>query len=339
MKACAACGRLNDDTRKFCGGCGSSLTESPGHVPSVPEGSPMAPQLVPGSISGRSSLGSSLKLGFLLVILTAGLVAIGSLFGPGGAALFLVLAVALNVGSYWFSDRLVIFATGAKEVSREQAPQLHEIVETLAARAGVPKPRVFLMESPAPNAFATGRSPERAVVAVTRGLLNVLDRHELEGVLAHELGHVLNRDLLISSIVACLCGAIMFLATAARWGALLAGDDERVDGLAWLVIGFLAPIGAILVQLGISRSREYRADETGARLSGKPLALASALTRIELAAQHAHPLRVSPQAAHLFLVPPLPKGLIATLFSTHPGTAERVKRLREMAPAAGSGKS
>ncbi|HKS16521.1 MAG TPA: M48 family metalloprotease [Planctomycetota bacterium] len=334
MKACPACGRLNDPTRKFCGGCGSSLADGPPPIPSVREGSPMAPQLVPGSVPGGRALGSSVKLGLMLILLTAGLVGLGSLFGPGGAAVFLVLAVLLNVGSYWYSDRLVIFATGAKEVSREQAPQLHEIVETLASRAGVPKPKVFLMESPAPNAFATGRSPKRAVVAVTRGLLNVLDRHELEGVLGHELGHVLNRDILVSSIVACLCGAIMFLATAARWGAIMAADDERVDGLAWLVIGFLAPIGAMLVQLGISRSREYRADVTGARLSGKPLALASALQRIESASHLAHPLRVSPQAAHLFLVPPLPKGWIATLFSTHPDTAERVKRLKAMVKSA-----
>jgi heat shock protein HtpX len=238
--------------------------------------------------------------------------------------------VLLNFGSYWFSDRLVILATGAREVSPEQAPQLHEVVETLAARAGVPKPKVYLMETAAPNAFATGRNPSRAVVAVTRGLLGALDRHELEGVLAHELGHVLNRDILISSVVACLCGAIMFLATAARWGALMAADDERGDGLVWIAVALLAPIGALLVQLGISRSREYRADELGARLSGKPLALASALQKIETAVQAA-PLRVSPQAAHLFLVPPLPKGWLATIFSTHPSTEERVRRLKSMA--------
>ncbi len=334
MRACAACGRMNDTTRKFCGGCGTSLTADPGRIPDVPEGAPMAPQLAPGAISGGRSFASTLKLGILLTVLTAGLVALGSLFGPGGAAIFLVLAVVMNFGSYWFSDRLVIFATGAKEVSREKAPQLHEIVETLAARAGVPKPKVYVMETPAPNAFATGRTPKRAVVAVTRGLLNVLNKHELEGVLAHELGHVLNRDILISSIVACICGAIMFLASLARWTALFAGDDERVDGIVWLIVGFLAPIGALLVQLGISRSREHRADETGARLSGKPLALASALTRIDQAAQMAHPMRVSPQAAHLFLVPPLPKGWLAKLFSTHPDTAERVKRLKAMVKSA-----
>jgi heat shock protein HtpX len=335
MKACPACGRINETSRKFCGGCGSPLTPGNERILRVPEGAPMMPQIAPGTVAARPGFASTLKLGLLLILLTAGFVALGSLFGPGGAAIFLLLAVCLNLGSYWFSDRLVILATGAKEIPRDQAPQLHEIVETLAERAHIPKPRVYLMETPAPNAFATGRSPRRAVVAVTRGLLNVLDRHELEGVLAHELGHVLNRDILISSIVACLCGAIMFLATLARWGAMMGGDDERVNGLAWLVIGLLAPIGAILIQLGISRSREYRADESGAHLSGK--ALATALQRIETAAQLTPPLRVAPQAAHLFLVPPLPKGWLATLFSTHPATAERVRRLRKMAGAADLG--
>src|SRR5688572_13658672 len=273
MTVCAACGRMNDPSRKFCGGCGAPLTVKVGHVPPVRDGAPMAAQIAPGLVSRRRGLASSVKLGLLLILLTAGLVAIGSLFGPVGAGVFFVLAVLLNFGSYWFSDRLVIFATGAKPVSREQAPQLHEVVESLAGRAGIPMPKIYLMESPAPNAFATGRSPGRAVVAVTRGLLNLLDRNELEGVLAHELGHVVNRDMLISSIVACLCGAIMFIATAARWAALMAADDERVDGAAWLLVGLLAPIGAMLVQLGISRAREHRADETGARLCGKPLAL------------------------------------------------------------------
>lgn len=334
MFACPVCGRLNDPARKFCGGCGGSLRTDPDRIPDIREGAPMEPQIAPGVVAGRRGVASSVKLGLLLVLLTAGLVGFGSLFGPGGAAVFLVLAVLMNFGAFWFSDRLVIAATGAKEVSREKAPQLHDVVESLAARAGVPTPKIYLMETAAPNAFATGRTPKRAVVAVTRGLLGVLDRHELEGVLAHELGHVLNRDILISSVVACLCGAIMFLATAARWGALMASDDERADGLVWVAIGILAPIGAMLVQLGISRSREYRADETGARLSGKPIALASALLRIESASASAHPLRVAPQAAHLFLVPPLPKGWLATLFSTHPSTAERVKRLRAMVKSA-----
>lgn len=339
MRVCPACGRINDPARKFCGGCGTPLTVVTDRVPVVRDGPPMAAQLAPGLVPARRGIASSLKLGLLLVVLTAGLVAIGSLFGPGGAAIFLVLAVLLNFGSYWFSDRIVILATGAKEVSREQAPQLHEIVETLAARAGIPKPKVFLMETAAPNAFATGRSPRRAVVAVTRGLLEILDRHELEGVLAHELGHVLNRDILISSIVACLCGAIMFIASVVRWGALFAGgDDERSDGLVLIFVGLLAPLGAMIVQLGISRSREYRADDMGARLSGKPLALAGALQRIETAAQLT-PMRVSPQAAHLFLVPPLPKGWLATLFSTHPSTAERVRRLKLLVEVAPAGKS
>ena len=334
MKACGACGRLNDPARKFCGGCGTSLLVVLERIPDVPERSAMAAQLAPGAIAGRPGIASSLQFGLLLVVLTAGLVGLGSLFGPGGAAVFLFIAVLMNLGAYWFSDRLVILATGAKEVSIEQAPQLHEIVGSLATRAGVPKPKVYIMETAAPNAFATGRGPKHAVVAVTRGLLGVLDRHELEGVLAHELGHVLNRDILISSIVACLCGAIMFIATAARWGAVMASDDERGDGLVWIAVAILAPIGAMLVQLGISRSREYRADETGARLSGKPLALASALQRIEQAAPAARPMRVTPPAAHLFLVPPLPRGWIATLFSTHPNTAERVRRLKAMVKSA-----
>jgi len=331
MNACFLCGRLNDPSRKFCGGCGADLSVATDRVPTVPEGAPMIPQLTPGIVAAPRGLSSTLKLGVLLVLLTAGLVAIGSLFGPGGAAICFVLAILMNFGSYWFSDRLVIFSTGAKEISAEQAPQLHEIVETLAARAGVPKPKVYLMEAAAPNAFATGRSPKRAVVAVTRGLLGILNRHELEGVLAHELGHVLNRDMLVSSVVACLCGAIMFLATAVRWGAILASDDDRINGLAWIAVAILAPIGALLIQLGISRSRELKADETGARLSGKPLALATALQRLEETTRLTPPMRVSPQAAHLFLVPPLPKGWLASLFSTHPDTAERVRRLKAMA--------
>ena len=332
MKACAACGRMNEPSRKFCGGCGSSLAAATDKVPPVRDGAPMAVQIPPGAVAKSGGVASSLKLGILLIVLTAGLVALGSLWGPGGAAVFFVLAVAMNFGSYWFSDRLVILSTGAREVSAEKAPQLHEIVGTLAERAGIPKPKIYLMETPAPNAFATGRSPKQAVVAVTRGLLNTLDRHELEGVLGHELGHVVNRDMLISSVVACICGAVMFIATAARWAALMASEDERVDGLAWVAVAILAPIGAILVQLGVSRSREHRADETGARLSGKPLALASALQRIESAALAGTPMNVSPQTSHLFLVPPLPKGWLATLFSTHPSTAERVRRLRAMIP-------
>jgi heat shock protein HtpX len=328
MKACPACGRINDPARKFCGGCGAPLPADAERIPDAPSGS--ARDAGPARAMGRPGLGPILNLGLLLVVLTGGLVALGSLFGPGGGAVFLVLAVLMNFGSYWYSDRLVLLATGAKEVAPERAPQLHDIVEKLAKRAGIPKPGVYLMDSPAPNAFATGRSPDRAVVAVTRGLLNVLDRDELEGVLAHELAHVVNRDILISSIVACLAGAVMFLATAARWGALVAGDDERMDGVAWLLVAILAPIGAMLIQLGISRSREYRADESGARLSGKPLALASALQRIEAATSLALPMRVPPQAAHLFLVPPLRKGWLATIFSTHPDTAERVRRLKSM---------
>jgi len=330
MNACFLCGRLNDESRKFCGGCGADLSIATDRIPSVPDGAPMVAQIAPGIVAAPRGITSSLKLGLLLVLLTAGLVGIGSLFGPGGAAICFVLAILMNFGSYWFSDRLVILSTGAKEISPEQAPQLHEIVETLAARAGVPKPKVYLMETTLPNAFATGRSPKRAVVAVTRGLLGILNRHELEGVIAHELGHVLNRDMLVSSVVACLCGAIMFLATAVRWGAILASDDDRINGLAWIAVAILAPIGALLIQLGISRSRELKADETGARLSGKPLALATALQRLEETAKLMPPMRVSPQAAHLFLVPPLPRGWLATLFSTHPDTAERVRRLKAM---------
>ena len=331
MIACASCGRLNDTARKFCGGCGGALSADPDRIPDVREGAPMSVQIPAAAVAGRRGVASSVKLGLLIVALSVGLVLLGSLFGPGGAAVFLGIAVLMNLGAWWFSDRLVIASTGAKEVSREKAPQLHDVVEALAARAGVPKPRIYLMDAEAPNAFATGRTPDRAAVAVTRGLLRVVDRHELEGVLAHELGHVLNRDILISSVVACLCGAIMFLATAARWGALMAADDDRVDGLVWLALVILAPIGAMFVQLGVSRSREYRADETGARLSGKPLALASALLRIESAARGAHPLSVAPEAAHLFLIPPFQKGWLAALFNTHPPTESRVKRLRAMA--------
>ncbi len=302
-------------------------------VPQVPEPEKpvSAPLLTPAAYAFGRDWAGALKVGFLLTALTALFVGAGAwIGGTGGAAVAFVLALALNFGSYWFSDKLVLMTTGAHEVSREQAPQLHQIVEDLARRAGLPKPKVCLMNDPSPNAFATGRDPQRGVVAVTTGLLQIVQRDQLEGIIAHELAHIKNRDMLLSSIVAALAGAIMFLGYIARWGALLFTDEEKGNLLAVIIFGFIAPLGALLVQMGISRAREFKADEGGAYICGNPLALATALERLEQVA-HQQPLRIAPAASHLFIVPPAAAGWIAGLFRTHPKTESRVARLRQMA--------
>jgi len=240
------------------------------------------------------------------------------------------------VFAYWFSGDIALRMAGAREVSPEEAPELHQLVEELATYARLPKPRVAIIDTPAPNAFATGRDANHAVVAVTTGILGILNRDELAGVLAHELGHVRNHDILISSIAATIAGAITMLAQAAQWAMLFGGfggsrDDEDTNPFAALLMIIVAPIAATLIQLAISRSREYAADDTGARLHGNPESLARALEKLEMATS-VRPLPVNPAVAHMFIVNPLKGMNFAGLFSTHPPLEERIRRLRAMQP-------
>ncbi len=281
---------------------------------------------------------NTIKTTVLLAALTALLIAIGgALGGRGGMVIAFALAVVTNMGAYWFSGDIALRMAGAREVSPEQAPDLHRLVDELAMYARLPKPRVALIDSPAPNAFATGRDQNHAVVAVTTGIASLLTRDELAGVLAHELGHVRNKDILIASIAATVAGAITMLAHMAQWAMIFGGgygrsdDDDRVGGLEALVMIIVAPIAATLIQLAISRSREYAADATGAAIVGNPDALASALQKIEWASGR-QPLPVDPATAHLFIVNPLKGGSVnvAGLFSTHPPIEERIRRLHTM---------
>jgi heat shock protein HtpX len=274
---------------------------------------------------------NQLKTIVLLGSLSALLVGFGSLLGPGWTITFGVLAVVLNIGAYFFSDRLVLRMHGARPLAPAQAPRLFETVGDLSARAGIPMPRLFLVDDPHANAFATGRNPEHGVVAVTTGLLERLSFRELRGVLAHEIGHIRNRDILVSSVAAAMAGAITYAANALQWTTLLGGgssDDEEGGSPAGGLL--VAPLAASLVQMGISRSREFMADELGARISGDPGALADALERLEASAAVV-PGIPEPATASLFIVNPFAgaAGLLR-LFSTHPPTAERVRRLREM---------
>jgi heat shock protein HtpX len=251
-----------------------------------------------------------------------------------------VMAVVMNVGSYWFSDTIVLKMYGAREVPESEAPRLHAIVRRLATAAGTPMPKVCVIPGDSPNAFATGRNPEHAAVAATEGILRMLPEDELEAVLAHEMGHVRNRDILIGTVAATIAGAIMMIAHMAQFAAFFGGGRDR-DGegggggvVGMLLLAVLAPLGASLIQMAMSRSREYLADETGARLCGNPLALARALQRISGAAEAVPLESAGPATAHLFIVNPLSAGGIAGLFSTHPPVEERVARLRAMAGGA-----
>ena len=278
-----------------------------------------------------------LKTGFLLALLTVLLVFVGQLIGGSqGATTAFVFALLMNLGAYWFSDKFVLAMYRAKPLGEAEAPQVYRAVRELAAREHIPMPKLYWLPTATPNAFATGRSPKHAAVAVTSGLLELMSEEELKGVLAHELSHVKNRDTLVMSIAAAVAGAISMLASWARWGLMSGGRSDRrnsnaaVQLVALLIIAILAPLAAMLIQLAISRTREYGADETGARLTGNPHGLAGALEKLD-AAVRAHPLPdANPATAHLFIVNPLRAGAIATLFSTHPPIQERVRRLRSM---------
>ena len=277
-----------------------------------------------------------LKTGLLLAVLTVMLVLLGgALGGQQGMMIAFFLALAMNFVSYWFSDKIVLAAYGAKPIDEAAAPRLYAIVHRLATRAGIPMPRVYLIPSETPNAFATGRNPQHAVVAVTEGIMRILDEEELEGVLAHELSHVKNRDVLISTVAATLAGAITYLAHMAQWAAMFGGrgrdDDEGGSNpIAMILLAVLAPIAALLVQMAVSRTREFQADATGARVAGRPWGLAKALEKLQMANQAVPMANATPATAHLFIVNPLSGQTLLRLFSTHPPLEERIARLRAM---------
>jgi heat shock protein HtpX len=276
------------------------------------------------------------KTGLLLAVLTAMLVLIGgAIGGQQGMVIAFVIALAMNFLSYWFSDKMVLAAYGAQPIDEAAAPRLYAIVRRLTTRAGIPMPRVYLVPSETPNAFATGRNPQHAVVAVTEGIMRILDEEELEGVLAHELSHVKNRDVLISTIAATLAGAITYLAHMAQWAAMFGGrsrDDEEggSNPIAMILLAILAPIAALLVQMAVSRSREFQADATGAQVAGRSWGLAKALEKLQMANQAMPMADATPATAHLFIVNPLSGQTLMRLFSTHPPLEERIARLRAM---------
>lgn len=278
------------------------------------------------------------KLAVFLTALSVLFVLVGrAVGGTAGLVLAMVLAVAMNLGAWWFSDRLVLRMARARELAPGELPWLAAMTRSLAQRAGLPEPRLYVIEDEAPNAFATGRDPSRGVVAVTLGLTHLLTREELAGVIAHELAHIKHRDTLLSAVVATVAGAVTMLANMGQWallfGGLGGGDEEEGGGPAGLVMLFVAPIAATLIQLGISRAREFEADRAGAEISGDPLALAGALEKIEWAAARQPALETSPATASLYIINPFAGGGLARLFSTHPPTAERIARLRSLARA------
>jgi heat shock protein HtpX len=278
-------------------------------------------------------MGNVFKTTLLLTAMTLLLMLAGRAFGgERGMLMALVFAAIMNFVSYFFSDKIALAMYRAQPVTREDLPRVYNIVERLSQKVGLPTPKVYVIPTDSPNAFATGRNPQHASVAVTQGILGLLTDDELEGVIAHELGHVRNRDILISSIAATLAGAITYLAHIARWGMIFGGfggdrDERRGGGIATLLMIFLAPFAAMLIQLAVSRSREYGADDTGAHWTGNPYALASALAKIENYSRRV-PLVASPSTAHLFIIQPFLGGMsFGNLFSTHPPTAKRIERL------------
>ncbi|QJB56351.1 zinc metalloprotease HtpX [Pseudodesulfovibrio sp. zrk46] len=277
---------------------------------------------------------SQIKTVLLLGLLTGLLMMLGgAMGGRAGLVLAFGFAMVMNVGSYWYSDKIVLKMYKAQELSPGDAPHIHRVVEEMAQAAGIPKPRIFLIPQDSPNAFATGRNPENAVVAVTRGIVNILSPDELKGVLAHELGHIANRDILIQTVAAVLAGAIVFIANMLQWTAIFGfGNDDEEGGnpIAALAMAFLAPIAAGLIQMAISRSREYLADDTGARLAGNPLHLAGALGKLDSASKQV-PMEGSPATENMFIVAPFSGKRAASLFATHPPIEDRIARLRAMA--------
>jgi len=275
----------------------------------------------------------TLRVALLMVVLTVLLVILGGFIGgENGALMALIFAGVMNFFSYWFSDKMVLAMYRAKEVTEAQAPELFSIVRRLAQQAHLPMPRVYVVQSDMANAFATGRNPQHAAVAVTTGIMRILSTEELEGVIAHELGHVKHRDILISSIAATIAGAISYLAWMGQWSMIFGGFGDDDDGNPWLALIaiIVMPIAAAMVQMAISRSREFAADAASAEITRNPLALASALGRLEQAAEQI-PARVNPATSHMFIVNPLRGEKLANLFSTHPPIEERIARLQAMA--------
>lgn len=284
----------------------------------------------------------NVKTVFLLTLLSGILLAIGYVLGgSGGLIIALIFAGVMNIGSYWFSDKLALAMTGAREVTPDQEPRLHAIVDSVAAMANLPKPRVYIIQNDSPNAFATGRNAKHSAVAATTGIMRILDERELTAVFGHELGHVRNKDILVNAIVATVASAIMFLALMGRWAMIFGGfgGRDRNGGLigifALLATIIFAPIAASLIRLAISRQREFGADETGAYITHAPLSLASALQKLEDYSR-AKPMQVNPAVSHLFIVNPLGKVDFAALFSTHPPVQKRIDRLNEIARRTGN---
>jgi len=278
-----------------------------------------------------------IKTGMLMAALTAVFMIAGqAIGGSNGMILALVMAVAMNFFSYWFSDKMVLKMSGAKEATQAEEPELHQMVAQLAKRAELPMPKVYIIHKDTPNAFATGRNPDHAAVAVTTGLKSILKPDELEGVLAHELAHIKNRDILISTVAATMAGAIGTMASMAQYAAIFGGRSRDRNGgggmIGSIAMMILAPLGASLIQMAISRSREYQADATGAAICGHPQSLASALQQLENLNRQ-RPMNVNPATAQMYIVNPLSRGQLAKLFSTHPPMQERIKRLGALTPA------
>jgi len=279
-------------------------------------------------------MGNTLKTALLLTALTLFLLFVGDYFGGrNGMTIALIVAAGMNFFSYFFSDKIALAMYRAQPVTREELPRVYSVVDRMTQRVGLPMPKIYVIPTDSPNAFATGRNPKHASVAVTQGILNLLDDEELEGVLAHELGHVRNRDILISSVAATIAGAITFLARMGMWAGMFGGYGGRDDrdrngggGLGALLMLILAPIAAMLIQLAVSRSREYAADDSGAHLTGNPYALARALQKLDAWSKRV-PMAASPSTAHLFIVQPMVGRGFASLFSTHPPIAKRIERL------------
>lgn len=280
----------------------------------------------------------NLKTTLLLSLLTVLMVAMGSAMGGrSGMVLAFTMALGMNFFSYWFSDKIVLKMYGAQEIGEQDHPVFYGMVRRLAARAGLPMPKVYIIPSDSPNAFATGRNPQHAAVAATEGVLRILSTEELEGVMAHELAHVKNRDILVGTIAATFAGAISMIGNMLQWGAMFGagrGDDEEGGGIGGLIgslaMAIIAPIAAMLIQMAVSRSREYLADASGAEICGRPLALASALRKLQMASQALPMHEARPATAHMFIVNPLTGGGMMELFSTHPPMEERIARLEEM---------